>query len=142
MGKRWYYMGIIKYFRKKYWEAAIFKVNRHIGGLIGRLLRGDAHLQETWLVILRLVGRILQIQSLMREMPEVFILRIIGFTVNFQRDIVRFCILDLLFAGFEIPNPPGSNDLHARRKLFDRQDRKSTRLNSSHRCTSRMPSSA
>ena len=54
-------------------------------------------------------------------MPEVFILRIIGFTVNFQRDIVRFCILDLLFAGFEIPNPPGSNDLHARRKLFDRQ---------------------
>ena len=29
MGKRWYYMGIIKYFRKKYWEAAIFR-----GGLI------------------------------------------------------------------------------------------------------------
>ena len=25
MEKRWYYMGIIKYFRKKYWEAAIFR---------------------------------------------------------------------------------------------------------------------
>ncbi len=30
MGKRWYYMGIIKYFRKKYWEAAIFRGGRRI----------------------------------------------------------------------------------------------------------------
>ena len=30
MGKRWYYMGIIRYFRKKYWEAAIFRGGRRI----------------------------------------------------------------------------------------------------------------
>ena len=30
MGKRWYYIGIIKYFRKKYWEAAIFRGGRRI----------------------------------------------------------------------------------------------------------------
>ena len=30
MGKRWYYLGIIKYFRKKYWEAAIFRGGQRI----------------------------------------------------------------------------------------------------------------
>ena len=30
MGKRWNYMGIIKYFRKKYWEEAIFRGGRRI----------------------------------------------------------------------------------------------------------------
>ena len=30
MGKRWYYMGIIRYFRKNYWKNAIFRGGRRI----------------------------------------------------------------------------------------------------------------
>ena len=52
----------------------LFKRNSHIGGLVGSLLGRNAELKEAFLVILRLVGGILKIKTLMGKVPKVFIL--------------------------------------------------------------------
>ena len=48
---------------------ALFKVDGHVGGLVGGSDGADAHLQEAGLLILGLVGRVLQIQALVAQVP-------------------------------------------------------------------------
>ena len=91
----------------------------HIGRHIGCLLRGNAELQESFLVVLRLVCRILQIQPLVREVPDVFILGVVGFATDLQRHVVCFRIGDLFLTGFDAPFPPRCDDGHVRGKCLD-----------------------
>ena len=57
----------------------------------------------------------------MRQMPEVFVLGIVRFTVDLQRDIVRLGIGDFLFAAVELPETPRRDDIHIRRERLDGQ---------------------
>ena len=103
------------------YRFAFFKGNGYIFRLIGRLLGGYTKLQKAGFVVLGLVGGVFQIQSLMRKVPQVLILGIVGFPVDFQRDMMGFRIFDFLFTGFDIPFAPGGDNLHIRRKGFNRQ---------------------
>ena len=53
---------------------ALLKVEGYVGGGVGRHDRGDAHLKEAFLLVLRLVARVLKVKTLVGEMPEVLIL--------------------------------------------------------------------
>src|SRR5699024_5824694 len=64
------------------------------------------------LVVLGLVGGILQVQALVRQMPQVLVLGVVGFAADLQGDVVGLSVLNLLLAGLEIPNAPGGDDLH------------------------------
>ena len=99
----------------------LFKRQRNISGLVGGHFGGNAHLQEAGLVILRLVRRILEVEALVREMPQVLVLRIVRLAVDLQRDIVRLGVVDLLLAGLDAPLTPRGDDRHLRRKRLDRQ---------------------
>ena len=98
---------------------ALFKGKRHISRLVGRLFGRYAKLQN--LVELRFVRGIFKIHALVREVPQVFIFGIIGFAGNFERDIVRLGIIDLLVAALDIPNAPGRDDGHFGRERFNGQ---------------------
>ncbi len=63
---------------------ALFKVQGHIGRLIGSLLGADTQLQEAGLVVLGLIGGVLQIQTLMAQVPQVLVLGVVGLAVDFQ----------------------------------------------------------
>ena len=91
----------------------------YIGRHIGRLLRGNAKFQKSFFVVLRFVCRIFQIQTFMREMPDVFIFGVVGFAADLQRHIVRFCVGDLFLAGFDAPFPPRCDDGHVRSERLD-----------------------
>ena len=66
---------------------ALFKRKGDVGGLIRRLLRGYAHLQN--FIVFRFVGGVFQIQPLMGKVPEVFIFGI----VCLPRDIASGILL-------------------------------------------------
>ena len=100
---------------------ALFKVQGHIGRAVRRLNRRDAHLKEAGLFILRLVAGVLQIQTLVRKVPEVLVLGIVGLAVDLQRHMMRFGIVDLLIARLDAPLAPGGDDRHVRRKVLDGQ---------------------
>ena len=94
---------------------------RHIGCFIGCLLRRNTHFQKAGLVVLRLIGRILQIHALVGQVPDVLILGIVGLSADLQRNIVSLRIVDLFVPGFDAPFPPGSDDRHIRCKSLDAQ---------------------
>ena len=54
--------------------ATLFKIQRHTSRNIRRLERRNAHFQKARFIILRLIGQILQIQALVAQVPQVFIL--------------------------------------------------------------------
>ena len=60
-------------------------------------------------------------KSLMREVPQVLILGIVGLRRDLQRDIVRLRIFDLLFPGIQFPETPWRDDVDFRRKCLDGQ---------------------
>ena len=91
---------------------ALFKVDGHIGGLIGSLLGADAQLQEAGLVVLRLVGGAFQIQTLVAQVPQVLVLGIVGLAVDLQGDVVSLGVIDLLVTALDVPLTPRSNDGH------------------------------
>ena len=57
----------------------------------------------------------------MGEVPQVHILGVVGLTCDLDRNIVSLCVLDLLLTGLDVPDSPGSDDLHFRSKSLDRQ---------------------
>ena len=57
----------------------------------------------------------------MRKMPEILVFGVVGLAVDLQRHIMCLGIVDLLFAGFDVPLTPGSNDRHIRSKVADSQ---------------------
>ena len=96
-------------------------MNRDVAHLIGRLHGRNAHLQESLFFILRFVGWILEVKPFVRKVPQVFVLGIVGFTVDLEGNIVRFRVFDLLFAALDVPDPPGCDDRHFGRERLDRQ---------------------
>ena len=55
----------------------------------------------------------------MRQMPQVFVLGIIGFAVDLQRNVMCLRIVNLFLTGFDVPFPPRRNDRHIRCKMLD-----------------------
>ena len=100
---------------------ALLEIERDIGRSIGGLQRGDAHLEEALLLILRLVARVLEVEALVREVPEVLVLGVVGLAADLEGDVVRLGVVDLLLARLDGPLPPGGDDRHIRRKVLDRQ---------------------
>jgi hypothetical protein len=63
---------------------ALFKLQLHICGLVRSVQRRDAHLQKARLLVLWLVARILKIQALVGEVPQVLVLGVVGLAVDLQ----------------------------------------------------------
>ena len=99
----------------------LLKVDSNVCRLVGSLLGGYAQLQESGLVVLRLVSRILKIQTLVGEVPQVHILGVVGFTGDLDRNVVSLSVFDLLLTGLDVPDSPGSDDLHFRSQSLDCQ---------------------
>ena len=99
----------------------LFEINRDIGGFVGRLQRRYAHFQEPFFFVKRFVARVFQIQALVAQMPQILVLGIVRFTANFQGYVVRFRVLDFLFARFDRPFSPRRDNGHIGRKRFDRK---------------------
>ena len=89
---------------------ALDEVDRYILALIGSFLGRAAELHVS--LVNRLAGDILELKSLVRQVPQVLILGVVGLTRNLERDIVCFRIGNLILAALELPNAPGSNDGH------------------------------
>ena len=101
--------------------SAGLEVDGHIGGLVRSLEGGHAHLQEAGLIQIRLVGGILQIQTLMAQMPQVLILGVVGLAGDLQRHVVGLGVIDLLLTGLDVPLTPRGDDLHIGGKTLDGQ---------------------
>ena len=100
---------------------ALFKFQCNIGRLVRRINGGNAHFQKALLFILRLVSCIFQVQTLMGQMPEVLVFGIVGFTIDFQGNVMFFRVFDLFLTALDVPFTPGSDDGHVGGKRFDRQ---------------------
>ena len=98
---------------------ALFKAQRHIGGLVGGLLGRNAHLED--LIVVRLVRGVLEVETLVRQVPEVLVLGVVGLPVDLERDIVLLRVGDLLFPRVELPEPPRGDDRHVGGERLDRQ---------------------
>ena len=99
----------------------LFEMNGNVSGRIGGLLGSNTQFQEAFLQIVGLVGRALQIQTFVAQMPKILILGIVGLTAYFQRDVMSLCVVDFLLARLNIPNTPRSDDLHIGSKCLDCQ---------------------
>ena len=91
---------------------ALFKVDGHISGHVGGLLGADAQLQEAGLVVLGLVGGVFQVHALVGQVPEVFVLGVVGLAADAQGDVVGLGVVDLLVAALDVPLAPGGDDGH------------------------------
>ena len=74
---------------------ALLEIERYISRFVGSRERRNAHLEKTGLFILRLVAGVFKVETLVREMPEVFVFRIVGFAADLQRHVVRFRVVYL-----------------------------------------------
>ena len=100
---------------------ALLKVDGHVGGLVGGLEGADAHLQEAGLLILGLVGRVLQIQALVAQVPDVLVLGVVGLPADLQGHVVGLGVVDLLVPALDVPLSPGGDDGHVRGEPLDGQ---------------------
>ena len=98
---------------------ACLEVDGDIGRSVGSLHRGNTHFKEARLVVIGLVCGILEVKTLMAQMPEVLILGVVGLAADLQRNVVSLGVVDLLVPGLYIPLTPRSNDLHVGSKTLD-----------------------
>ena len=98
---------------------AFFKVQRQVGGLIGRVPRSHAHLQKALLVVLRLVHWVFEVEPFVAQVPNILVFRIVGFAADFQRHVMRLGIVDFLIAALDIPLAPRRNHPHIGRECLD-----------------------
>jgi hypothetical protein len=78
-------------------------VGRGVGGLLG----GNAQLQEARLIVLRLQGRLFEVEALMAQVPQVLVLGVVGLTVDLQGDVVGLGVVDLLVTALDAPLTTG-----------------------------------
>ena len=100
---------------------ALLKVERDVGRGVRRVDGADAHLEEALLLVLRLVARILEVQTLVAQVPEVLVLGVVGLAVDLQGHIVRLGVSDLFLTRLDVPLPPRGDDGHVGREVLDRQ---------------------
>ena len=98
---------------------ALFKADRDIRRRVGGLLRRNAHLQD--LVVIRLVGGVLQIKPFVGQVPQVFVLGIVRFAADLQRNVVLLGVCDFLFAAVQLPETPRRDDIHIRSERLNGQ---------------------
>ena len=92
-----------------------------VGRGVGCLLGGNAQLQEAGLIVLRLVGGVFEVETLVAQVPQVLILGVVGLTVDLQGDVVCLGVVDLLVTALDVPLTPGSDDGHIGAESFQRQ---------------------
>ena len=97
----------------------LFKVNGYVCALVGRLPRRNAEFEN--FIVLRLVGGVFQIEALVRKVPQVFILGIVGLPGNFKRNVVRFRIVNFFVAALYVPYAPRGDYGHFGRKRLYRK---------------------
>ena len=100
---------------------ALLKVERDIGWGVRRVDGAHAHLEEALLLVLRLVARILEVETLVAQMPEVLVLGVVGLAVDLQGHVVRLGVVDLFLTRLDVPLPPRGDDRHIGREVLDRQ---------------------
>ena len=105
---------------QRYGDACL-EVEGDIGRRVRRVDGGDAHLEEALLLVLRLVARILEVETLVAEVPEVLVLGVVGLPVYLQRHVVRLSVGDLLFPGLDAPLTPGGDDGHVGDEVLESQ---------------------
>ena len=98
---------------------ALFEIQRNVGGFVRRLHGRHAHFEETGFVVHGFVARVFEVETFVREVPEVLVFGIVGLAVDFKRNFVRFGIIDFFFTGLDVPFPPRRDDGHIGRKGFD-----------------------
>ena len=91
---------------------ALLEVEGEVGRGVGSLLGGNAQLEEAGLIVLRLVGGVLEVETLVAQVPQVLILGVVGLTVDLQGDVVCLGVVDLLVTALDVPLTPGSDDGH------------------------------
>ena len=96
-------------------------MNGYISRLVRSVNRRNAQFEEAFLFILRFICWVFQIQTFVRQMPQVLILGVVGFPVNLQRNVVCFCIVDFFVTALDRPFSPRSDDLHIRSICLDCQ---------------------
>ena len=96
-------------------------MNGNVSGLVRCVLRGNAQLQETIFQVLRLVGRVLQIQTLVAQMPQVLVLGVVGLTVDTQGNVVCLGVIDLFVTALDVPLTPRGDDGHFGGQRFQGQ---------------------
>ena len=90
------------------YRGTLYELDLDVGRLVGSILGCVADHQH---FILGLIGRILQIHTLVAQVPQVAVHRIVGFLGDGQRNIVCLGIVHSLLTGLNIPLTPGSDDL-------------------------------
>ena len=100
---------------------ALVELERDVGGLVGGVERGDAHLEEALLLVERLVARVLEVEALVAQMPEVLVLGVVRLAVNLQRHVVRLGELYLLLPGLDAPLAPGGDYRHVGDEVLERE---------------------
>ena len=100
---------------------ALLEVERDVGRGVRCVNRAHAQLEEARLLILRLVARILQIETLMAQVPEVLVLGVVGLAVDLQGHVVRLGVSDLLLTRLDVPLTPRGDDRHIGREVLDGQ---------------------
>ena len=94
----------------------LFKMNRHICGLVGSLFGRYAEFEEAFLVVVRLVRRRLEVETLVRQVPDVLVLGIVRLAVDLKRYVVCLGVVDLLVTRLDVPLSPRSDYRHVRSK--------------------------
>ena len=100
---------------------ALLKVDGDVGRGVGGLLGGNAQLQEARLIVLRLQGRLLEVEALMAQVPQVLVLGVVGLTVDLQGDVVGLGVVDLLVTALDAPLTPRGDDGHIGGQRFQGQ---------------------
>ena len=100
---------------------ACLKADGNGRGRIGRLIGGHAHFEKQRLVEIGLVCRILEIETLVAQVPQVLVLGVVRLAGDLQRHMVRLGVVDLLVTGLDLPLSPRRDDRHIRREALDGQ---------------------
>ena len=100
---------------------ARLEVEGHVGRRIRRVDGRDAHFEEALLLVERHVARVLQVEALVAQVPEVLVLGVIRLAVYLQRHVVRLGVGYLLLAGLYVPLAPGGDDGQLGREVLERE---------------------
>ena len=87
--------------------------------MVGRLFGRDPQLEN--FIVHRFVGRVLEIEPLVGEVPHVLVLGVVGLAGNLQRDVMRFGVRNFILPAFEVPDPPRRDDRHVGGECLDGQ---------------------
>ena len=101
---------------------AVFKSHGDVSASLSGAFSGVTP-NTSMLSIVRLIGRILQLQTFVADVPEVPVTAVAVAVIEGKVDAVFLAVFDLVFTGLHCPDvghTPGSDDLQIRSQGFDR----------------------